>query len=50
MRVPAVQSVQYGSAFTYTQLFTLSGLATAVSGVGVTLTNTIGTSTEATSQ
>jgi FG-GAP-like repeat/Bacterial Ig-like domain (group 3)/Beta-propeller repeat/NHL repeat/FG-GAP repeat len=42
-------SAQYGSAFTYTQLFTLSGPATAVGGVGVTLTNSIGTSTEATS-
>ena len=43
------ESAQYGSAFTYTQLFTLSGPATAVGGVGVTLTNTIGTSTEVTS-
>ncbi len=42
-------SALYGSAFTYTQLFTLSGPATAVGGVGVTLTNSIGTSTEATS-
>jgi len=44
------ESAQYGSSFTYTQLFTLSGPATAVGGVGVTLTNTIGTSTEVTSQ
>ena len=44
------ESAQYGSAFTYTQQFTLSGPATAVGGVGVTLTNTIGTSTEVTSQ
>jgi sugar lactone lactonase YvrE len=43
-------SAQFGSAFTYTQLFTLSGPATAVGGVGVTLTNTIGTSTEVSSQ
>jgi len=43
-------SAQFGSSFTYTQLFTLSGPATAVGGVGVTLTNTIGTSTEVTSQ
>ncbi len=43
------ESAQYGSAFTYTQLFTLSGPATAVGGVGVTLTNTIGTSNEVTS-
>jgi hypothetical protein len=41
-------SAQYGSAFTYTQLFTLTGSASAVGGVGVTLTNTIGTSTEVT--
>jgi sugar lactone lactonase YvrE len=39
-------SAQFGSAFTYTQLFTLSGNASAVAGVGVTLTNTVGTSTE----
>jgi sugar lactone lactonase YvrE len=44
------ESAQYGSAFTYTQLFTLSGPATAVGGVGVTLTNTVGTSTKVTSQ
>jgi len=44
------ESAQYGSAFTYTQLFTLSGPATAVGSVGVTLTNTIGTSTEVSSQ
>ncbi len=42
-------SVQFGSAFTYTQLFTLSGNATAVAGVGATLTNSAGTSTEVTS-
>ncbi len=41
-------SAQFGSAFTYTQLFTLSGDASAVAGVGVTLTNTAGTSTEVT--
>ncbi len=41
-------SAQYGSAFTYTQLFTLSGNASAVGGVGATLTNTVGTSTEVT--
>ena len=41
-------SAQYGSAFTYTQLFTLSGNASAVAGVGATLTNSVGTSTEAT--
>jgi sugar lactone lactonase YvrE len=41
-------SAQFGSAFTYTQLFTLSGPATVVGGVGATLTNSIGTSTEVT--
>ena len=41
-------SAQFGSAFTYTQLFTLSGNASAVAGVGVTLTNSVGTSTEVT--
>jgi sugar lactone lactonase YvrE len=42
-------SVAYGSTFTYTQDFLLSGSATAVGGVGVTLTNTVGPSQEATS-
>jgi hypothetical protein len=41
-------SAQYGSAFTYTQIFTLSGNASTVAGVGATLTNTVGTSTEVT--
>ena len=41
-------SAQYGSAFTYTQLFTLSGNASTVAGVGATLTNSVGTSTEVT--
>ncbi len=41
-------SDQFGSAFTYTQLFTLSGNASAVGGVGATLTNSVGTSTEVT--
>jgi sugar lactone lactonase YvrE len=43
-------STQYGSEFTYSQTFTLSTAASAVSNVGVTLTNTIGTSTEVTPQ
>jgi sugar lactone lactonase YvrE len=43
-------SAQYGSSFTYTQLFTLSGPANAVGGVGVTLTNTVGVSSEKISQ
>jgi hypothetical protein len=46
---PKLDSALNFSAFTYTQLFTLSEPATAVGGVGVTLTNTIGTSTEVTS-
>jgi hypothetical protein len=37
-------SIQYGSAFTYTQAFDLSGDASAVGGVSVTLTNSVGTS------
>jgi sugar lactone lactonase YvrE len=41
-------SAQFGSAFTYTQLFTLSGNASTVAGVGATLTNSVGTSTEVT--
>jgi sugar lactone lactonase YvrE len=45
----AADSAQYGSSFTYTQLFTLSGPASAVGGVGATLTNSIGTSEEVTS-
>jgi hypothetical protein len=43
------ESAQYGGAFTYTQRFTLPVPATAIGGIGVTLTNTIGTSTEVTS-
>ena len=43
-------SAQFGSSFTYTQTFILSGPATNIGGVGATLTNTIGTSTEVTSQ
>jgi hypothetical protein len=41
-------SAQYGSAFTYTQTFTLSGNASVVAGVGATLTNSVGTSSEVT--
>jgi sugar lactone lactonase YvrE len=43
-------SAQYGSAFTYTQLFTLSAPASAVGSVGVKLTNAIGISPEVTAQ
>jgi hypothetical protein len=37
-------SIQYGSAFTYTQNFTLSNDASTIGGVSVTLTNSVGTS------
>jgi Bacterial Ig-like domain (group 3)/FG-GAP-like repeat len=43
-------SAQYGSSFTYTQPFTLSGPASGVTGVSVTLTNADGTSTQVNSQ
>jgi hypothetical protein len=43
-------SAQYGSSFTYTQPFTLSGLASQITGVSVTLTNTEGTSIQVNSQ
>jgi len=41
-------SDEYGSAFTYTQNFTLSNDASTIGGVSVTLTNSIGTSTPGT--
>ncbi|MGA2848675.1 MAG: FG-GAP-like repeat-containing protein [Terracidiphilus sp.] len=37
-------SIQYGSAFTYTQAFDLSTDASSVGGVSVTLTNSVGAS------
>jgi len=37
-------SIQYGSAFTYTQAFDLSGDASTIGGVSVTLTNSVGAS------
>jgi len=37
-------SAQFGSEFTYIQQFTLSGSASSIAGVSVTLTNTVGTS------
>ena len=43
-------SAQYGSSFTYTQSFTLSAPASQITGVGVTLTNSQGTSPQVTSQ
>jgi hypothetical protein len=44
------ESDTYGSAFTYTQIFTTSDAATNVGTVQVTLTNTVGASTPATAQ
>ncbi len=43
-------SAQYGSAFTYSQQFTLSGSPSSVASVSVTLTNTVGTSSGVSSQ
>ena len=43
-------SAQYGSAFTYSQQFTLSGPASSIASVSVTLTNTVGTSSGVSSQ
>jgi hypothetical protein len=41
-------SLQYGSAFTYTQTFTLSSDASTVGSVSVTMTNSVGTSSAGT--
>lgn len=38
-------SDQYGSAFSYTQTFTLNNSASNIKSVSVTLTNSVGTST-----
>ncbi len=46
----ATSSDQYGSAFSYTQNFQLSSPDASVTGVAVTLTNSIGTSGSANSQ
>ncbi|MFY9936401.1 MAG: hypothetical protein WAK33_06010, partial [Silvibacterium sp.] len=43
-------SAQYGSAFTYSQQFTLSGSPSLIASVSVTLTNTVGTSSGVSSQ
>jgi hypothetical protein len=40
----------YGSAFTYTQMFTLDTDATSIAGVTVTLENSVGVSLMVTSQ
>ena len=44
------QSAQYGSSFTYTQIFNVSDDATNIGSVQVTLTNTVGTSAAKTGQ
>lgn len=43
-------SDQYGTSFTYTQVFTVSSGAAAVGSVEITLTNTVGASTVLTAQ
>jgi hypothetical protein len=43
-------SAQYGSTFTYTQVFNVSGSADTIGSVQVTLTNTVGASTVQTAQ
>ncbi len=43
-------SAQYGSTFTYTQVFNVSGSAAAIGSVQVTLTNSVGVSTVQTAQ
>ena len=43
-------SDQYGSSFTYTQIFTVSDLATDIASVQATLTNSVGVSTSTTAQ
>jgi sugar lactone lactonase YvrE len=43
-------SAQYGSAFTYSQQFTLSGSPSSIASVSVTLTNAVGTSSGVSSQ
>jgi hypothetical protein len=39
------QSVQFGSTFKYTQAFTVQGNASQITGVTITLTNAVGSST-----
>ena len=46
----STDSIQYGSTFTYTQIFTISGDAANVGSVEVTLTNSVGQSTSLTAQ
>jgi hypothetical protein len=46
----SAESLSYGSTFTYTQIFNLSADATTIRAVGVTLTNSVGTSAMMNSQ
>jgi len=43
-------SIQYGSTFTYTQIFSITGDASNIGSVQVTLTNSVGPSTPQTAQ
>jgi hypothetical protein len=46
----SADSIQYGSTFTYTQIFAISGSAANIGSVQVTLTNSVGASTSQTAQ
>jgi hypothetical protein len=46
----SADSIQYGSTFTYTQIFNISGSAANIGSVQVTLTNSVGPSTPQTAQ
>jgi hypothetical protein len=46
----SADSIQYGSTFTYTQIFDISGSAANIGSVQVTLTNSVGASTPQSAQ
>jgi hypothetical protein len=46
----SADSIQYGSTFTYTQIFEISGSAANIGSVQVTLTNSVGASTPQSAQ
>jgi len=46
----SADSIQYGSTFTYTQIFNISGNAANIASVQVTLTNSVGASAPQTAQ
>jgi Bacterial Ig-like domain (group 3)/FG-GAP-like repeat len=46
----STDSIQYGSTFTYTQIFNINGNAANIASVQVTLTNSVGPSTPQTAQ